>query len=156
MCAHINTDNLLPWLFATGYMDSVNHQGCSFQVATFQWIEGINVKDNLTIIVLFKPTMRRPIPNCRLPNKNGLVSFSGTIQNMQDLVLTIIIDSISFLNQKAQPWPHLNTYVTHGKFTPIKTHWQPSVSAQQNVKRWPLDPSLKSLFAKEREFFDSN
>ena len=134
-------------------MNAVNRQAQSFEVATFQWIEGVNVKDDLSIVALFKPTMRWPIPNCRMPNKNGLVSFSGIIQRMQDMLVTVHIDSISFLNQKARPRPRSKSHIAH---VPIQTHRRPSVSAQRCAKRRFLDSSLESLFAKEREFFDSD
>lgn len=148
------TSNCIPTrLFVTGYVNFVDRQADSFQVATFQWIEGVNVKDDLSINVFFKPTTRWPIRNCRMPNKNGLVSFSGVIQHMQDMVLTVVIDTISFLNQKARPRPRTKSHTVN---IPMKTHRRPSVDAQRCAKRRFLESSLEALFEKERKFFDSD
>lgn len=153
VCTHVNSACFPPRLFVTGYVNTVNRQTQTFEVATFQWIEGVNVKDDLSIVVLFKATTRWPIPNCRMPNKNGLVSFSRIIQHMQDMVLTVVIDTISFLNQKARPRPRSKSNTAH---VPVKSHHRPSVSAQRCAKRRFLDSLLEALFEKEREFLDSD
>jgi hypothetical protein len=88
-------------LLITAYVDSIDRVADSFKIKTFQWIEHGSFKDELTVIGLFKPMNRWLAPNSHMPNAKGLVFISGIIQHMQNTTVTLMVDTIAFLNHKA-------------------------------------------------------
>jgi hypothetical protein len=141
-------------LLITGYVDSVDRVADSFKIVTFQWIERGNLKDELTVIGLFKPTNRWPTPNSRMPNAKGLVFVSGIIQQIQDTTVTLVVDTISFLNKKSRPTA--KSLARHSKLSPGISRRRPSSSALRNAKRCTHDDSLERFFRKEKEYFSSD
>jgi hypothetical protein len=141
-------------LLVAGYVDSVDRVEDSFRIVTFQWIEGVSVKDELTIVALFKPTNRWPTPNSRMPNAKGMVFFTGIIQHMQHTTVTMVIETISFLNKKARPTA--KSLARHSKLSPTLPQRRPSAMALRSAKRRTHDDSLEAFFKKEREYFLSD
>lgn len=83
-----------------------------------------------------------------------MVHFCGVVKDVQYKAITIFIDTISFLNQKARP--SAKTLAAHAKLPPIPRRRQPSVSAQRCAKRRAQVNSMDAYFAKEKEYFKSD
>lgn len=126
----------------------------TFKVVTFQYIEGSTVYDKLTVNAIFKPSKRFPFPYYRVPNAKGMVHFCGIVKDVQDKAITIFVDTISFLNQKARP--SQKTLAAHAKLPLIPRRRHPSVSAQRCAKRRAQVNSMDAYFAKEKQYFDSD
>ncbi|KAN0137427.1 hypothetical protein V8E53_004872 [Lactarius tabidus] len=144
----------LPQLIVSGYVDSVDRVGDTFKVVTFQWVEGGKTDDELTIVAMFKSTKRWPIPNSCMSNPKGMVSFSGIVQTVRNTTVTIIIDSMSFLNNKARPTA--KSLARHSKLPPLEFPCcRPSSAALRSAKRRAPDADLETWFKKEKEYFSS-
>ena len=141
-------------LLVAGNIDSVDRVTDSFKMVTFQWIEGSTIRDELTIVGMFKPSNRWPIPNSRMPNAKGMIFFSGIVQHMENMTVTLIIDTINFLNNKARPTA--KSLARHSKLSPSIPRHQPSMAAQRSAKRRARDSSLEVFFKKEMEYFSSD
>ena len=83
-----------------------------------------------------------------------MIHFSGLIQNVQDRSLSVIVDTISFLNNKARP--SAKTLTRQAKLHPVSPRRHPSATAQRSAKRRALDKSVESWFDKEKAYLDSD
>ena len=154
LCTPAHGDLFLLRLLVMGYVDSVNKIATSFKVVTFDWLQGGTFRDQLTIFVLLDPANQNPMTVSRLPNARGLVFFSGVILMMKNTTVTLAVDAINLLNQKAQSTPKVQHTRTN---TPACFRLpRPASATIWNVKKKSHNTSLEALFEKERDFFSSD
>ena len=83
-----------------------------------------------------------------------MVHFSGVIQHVQDRSLSVIVDSISFLNNKARP--SAKSLARQAKLHPVSPRRHPSTTAQRSAKRCAQDKDVERWFEKEKAYLDSD
>ena len=103
LCVHTTTSLFPTRLLYSGSVLSVDRKNSSFRILTFQWIEGSSVNDKLSVDAFLKPSKRCPFPYFRVPKVGGMVHFTGIVQHVQDRSLTVVVNMISFLNNKVRP-----------------------------------------------------
>lgn len=161
LCCPPNPDRAIhyqPRLYVTGFIDDIDRHNYSIVLNVFQWIEGASIRDNLTVVGLLKPCTRWPIPNSRMPKGKGLVSLCGAIDHMQHTTITVIIQSISFLDQKSRPTAA--SLKRNSTILATTSYRRPSCSALQKAKRArqnaPQDDYLEDVFSKEKAWLASD
>lgn len=82
-----------------------------------------------------------------------MVHFSGVIQHVQDRTVSVIVDTISFLNKNARP--SAKTLARQAKLHPVSPRRHPSTTAQRSAKRRAQDKSVQSWFEKEKAYLDA-
>lgn len=103
LCEHVDISSFPPWLFVSGYVESVDRKANSFQLSVFQWVEGGSFRDKLTINALLNSSTRSPTPGARMPKAKGMVSFTGIVQQIQGTAVTVVAETMTYLNNKARP-----------------------------------------------------
>ena len=152
LTTHAHLLFFVPCLLVMGYVNAVDKAAATFNVVTFNWLQGGSFHNQLTIIGCFKPTNQYSITNTGMPNTKGLIFFSGIMLGMKNASITLVVDTITFLNKKAQPPAKLHI---KPKKRAVIPHRRSSGTALQMAKKNSGDTYWDAFFEKEREFLTS-
>ena len=83
-----------------------------------------------------------------------MVHFSGIVQHVQDKSVTVIVDTISFLKNKARP--SAKTLAMLSKLHHVSPQPRPTTAAQRCAKRRAKDRYVENWFEEEKGSFDSD
>ena len=157
LTTHAHPLFFVPRLLVTGYVNAVDKVAATFNVVTFNWLQGGSFHNQLTIIGYFKPTNQYSITNTSMPNimpnTKGLIFFSGIMLGMKNASVTLAVDTITFLNKKAQPPAKLHI---KPKKRAVIPHHRSLGTALQMAKKNSGDTYWDAFFEKEREFLTSD
>ena len=137
----------------------------SFRVTGFQvtdnpenWIN-LDKPKHIFDHVLMKrwSSCRRDVPSHTIecPTQKAWFTFQASL-NVCNINPSLSLLTWFLFWTKKRSCLHKHLLHTHANLPSTSRCCRPSVSAQRDAKRHALDPSLEALFAKEKQYFDSD